>query len=537
MEDNVNSKSDTTFQENGHTDEVLDKQHQLHCDKCISPARCVKYRSLHKNDPKIGTINCLIISCPLKCGWQFHECKKTEHELLCSRAKVACINKEYGCPWIMERSHRSKHLLSCPASVVVCTMEWNRWPLPPGKCQPFAFDPDHLDVSATLQDQQTIKLWKENIPTSLKNTLKTYMNEKHPVMPLGVAGHRIPKCILDSKHLADLDEISESPDTTEHDESSDSPWGSRRAPPGLQESVCHKLKALTLDNSNNNKKTVQIVSEIPKLQVTVDEDGSEGDKDLDEGSISSSADLLSCDNNDGWECDLSEVLQGYETPEVLKEKHSCRKEPLLNLTVEIISKYQIKPNSMYSFICAREFRRDELAGHFQHFHTEIHTQLNGWLFQRCPMANQGCSFGIHRMFPLDCNHRIVFNKALSTFSYSSKNHSVYSTTDNPQSPSLMSLPFEVLVYFTRFLDPLSLNSLAQVNSFLEDVCRDRLMHRGIVVPHWEKSTEKPGWIIKDYKWMYTVSFASIKNWVFGDGGRMANHMKHCPCIDRQVMQQ
>lgn len=306
-------------------------------------------------------------------------------------------------------------------------MEWNRWPLPPGKCQPFAMDPDHLDVNAALVDQQTIKMWKENVPISLQNTLKTYMNEKHPVMPLGVSGHRIPQCIIDAKHLTDPDEISDSPDITEHDESSDSPWGAKKAPPGLQESVCHKLKALTFENGSttngaNKSPTARVVGELPKSQeVWKDtESGNDGygeEQDLDESSISSSADLLSCDKTEGWECDLSEVLKGYDTPEVLKERSSSRREPLLNLTVEIISKYQCKPNSMFSFICAREFRRDELAGHFKHFHTEIHTQLNGWLFQRCPMANQGCSFGIHRLFPTDQNHRIVFSKALSTFSY------------------------------------------------------------------------------------------------------------------------
>lgn len=284
-----------------------------------------------------------------------------------------------------------------------------------------------LDVSAALVDQQTIKCWKDNIPSSLRNTLKTYMNEKHPVMPLGVSGLRIPQCIIDAKHLADLDDISESPDTTEQDESSDSPWGSRRAPPGLQESVCHKLKALNFDSgtgscngANKDAGTgARIVSEVLKSQEGhPEEDFKEEDRDLEEEGSISSADLLSCDNTEGWECDLSEVLKGYDTPEVLKDK-SSKKEPLLNLTVEIISKYQCKPNSMFSFICAREFRRDELAGHFKHFHTEIHTQLNGWLFQRCPMSNQGCSFGIHRLFPTDHNHRIVFSKALSAFSFTS----------------------------------------------------------------------------------------------------------------------
>lgn len=280
-------------------------------------------------------------------------------------------------------------------------------------------------------DQQTIKVWRENIPTSLKNTLKTYMNEKHPAMPLGVSGHRIPQCIIDAKHLTDPDEISGSPDTTEHDESSDSPWGSRRAPPGLQESVCHKLKALTFDNGpagpgapKAGGSSAKIVGETPKQGENSrngdigDNDGD--DQDMDDRSISSSAiDLLSCDTGEGWECDLSEVLKGYDTPEVLKDRSTSKKDPLLNLTVEVISKYQCKPNSMFTFICAREFRRDEFAGHLKHFHTEVHTQLNGWLFQRCPVAHQGCSFGIHRLFPSDQTHRIVFNKALSTFSYTS----------------------------------------------------------------------------------------------------------------------
>lgn len=111
MEEAINDLS----QNDAAKEEVFDRQHENHCDKCISPGRCVKYRALHKNDPNIGVITCPIISCPQKCGWQFHECKKNEHELLCGRAKVPCINKEYGCPWIMERSQRAKHLTSCPA--------------------------------------------------------------------------------------------------------------------------------------------------------------------------------------------------------------------------------------------------------------------------------------------------------------------------------------------------------------------------------------------------------------------------------------
>lgn len=42
--------------------------------------------------------------------------------------QVPCINSEYGCPVTLPRRLRAAHLVSCPASVVLCMAEWNRWP-------------------------------------------------------------------------------------------------------------------------------------------------------------------------------------------------------------------------------------------------------------------------------------------------------------------------------------------------------------------------------------------------------------------------
>jgi len=74
------------------------------------------------------------------------------------------------------------------------------------------------------------------------------VNERHPVMPLGLSGHRIPKSILNQamieKEAVGVD-VSESTES-DHDESSDSPWGWKNFPPGLQESVCNKLKTLSI---------------------------------------------------------------------------------------------------------------------------------------------------------------------------------------------------------------------------------------------------------------------------------------------------
>ena len=64
----------------------------------------------------------------------------------------------------------------------------------------------------------------------------------------------------------------------------------------------------------------------------------------------------------------------------------------LDLNMEFVTRYQAKPKSMYTFLCAQVFRRDEYASHFRNLHTEILSNLNGWLEQRCPLANQGCTY-------------------------------------------------------------------------------------------------------------------------------------------------
>lgn len=91
----------------------------LHCYTCINFKIC-----LHK---KID-VNCSVGPCPLKCGFIFHQCKLLEHRMLCANEKVPCINYVNGCPVVIVRHKMAKHLETCPANVVVCTAEWNRWP-------------------------------------------------------------------------------------------------------------------------------------------------------------------------------------------------------------------------------------------------------------------------------------------------------------------------------------------------------------------------------------------------------------------------
>lgn len=92
-----------------------------HCDTCIKVTKCMMQPTRNES--------CEIVTCELSCGFRFHACKLTEHKLLCANEKVACINAGNGCPVTLVRHQRARHLETCPASVVTCNMEWNRWPV------------------------------------------------------------------------------------------------------------------------------------------------------------------------------------------------------------------------------------------------------------------------------------------------------------------------------------------------------------------------------------------------------------------------
>ncbi|XP_023584450.1 F-box only protein 40 [Trichechus manatus latirostris] len=127
-------------------------QHR-HCEGCFNR---------HCHVPVEPNVSCRMINCHLLCGATFHMCKEAEHELLCPLEQVPCLNSEYGCPLSMSRHKLAKHLQVCPASVVCCSMEWNRWPnvdsettlhenimkeIPSEEC---------LDTALALQDQKVL---------------------------------------------------------------------------------------------------------------------------------------------------------------------------------------------------------------------------------------------------------------------------------------------------------------------------------------------------------------------------------------------
>ncbi|XP_028275422.1 F-box only protein 40 [Parambassis ranga] len=129
--------------------------HHQHCDKCYDG---------HCQFPVLISVSCAIIKCCKNCGATFHMCKQEEHQLLCPNETAPCLNAGYGCPLTMPRHRLAKHLEVCPASVVCCSQEWNRWPVSEVdltfyrtvSANPLTNLEENLDVSLAFRDQELL---------------------------------------------------------------------------------------------------------------------------------------------------------------------------------------------------------------------------------------------------------------------------------------------------------------------------------------------------------------------------------------------
>lgn len=125
----------------------------LHCNQCYD-AHCQVSAKLSDS--------CVVIKCPKNCGAILHACKREEHQLLCPNETVPCLNALYGCPLHVQRCRLAKHLEVCPASVVCCSQEWNRWPVSEGDMnfyRKLSENPqslENLDVATAVRDQELL---------------------------------------------------------------------------------------------------------------------------------------------------------------------------------------------------------------------------------------------------------------------------------------------------------------------------------------------------------------------------------------------
>ncbi|KAL6115802.1 fbxo40 [Pungitius sinensis] len=123
---------------------------------------CITCYSVHCQVPVQISVSCIVVKCRHNCGATFHMCKQEEHHLLCPNETVPCLNVEFGCPFTLVRHRMAKHLEVCPASVVCCSQEWNRWPVSETDVafyKSLSESPQtevNLDVALALRDQDLL---------------------------------------------------------------------------------------------------------------------------------------------------------------------------------------------------------------------------------------------------------------------------------------------------------------------------------------------------------------------------------------------
>lgn len=215
----------------------------------------------------------------------------------------------------------------------------------------------------------------------------------------------------------------------------------------------------------------------------------------------------------------------------------------LNVVVETLPKFQ-KQLPMYSIPCSQVFRRDEYSGHFKNVHSDVQGGLNGWLEQRCPLSQYGCTFVRYRILPHSQTGSVIFNRELGSFGVKPvaycQNLNEVRGTANPVEHTvdlLTSLPLEILEKVARYLDGFSLCNFSRTSKLLREVCRNVLERKGMVLFEWEKRIYDNGswsWRVRQKRWYFSTSFSSVDQWVHSDSPFMAAHLEECKYFDHCV---
>ena len=218
-------------------------------------------------------------------------------------------------------------------------------------------------MALALRDQGILDHWM-NLPRKIQKLMRCHLTPRHPAIPL-VHSLWVPSVKKKLKSISSEDGISnislestprQSAERSDHSVLSvssvstddESPWGRRRKPPGLLQSVCAQLFNKGVAEKQQN---LPLPCPDGKNQVADDDTLSDISTGLDDSS-----------NMNELTADSVFICPGTNPPDL----------PLLttlglDLSIECMPRYQNKPKSMYTFVCAQDFRRDEFAWHYRNW--------------------------------------------------------------------------------------------------------------------------------------------------------------------------
>ena len=349
---------------------------------------------------------CPLIECEQNgCKSRMHQCKLDDHRSICLRQRVPCINSEFGCALRLYRNDLKTHLAKCPASVVSCSFEYNRWPAHSREKPLNSFNDrfnykqhllDDLDSSLSValayRDQEMLNDLDKF--KRIKRLFRNNLTRKYPAVPMSpylcatktlqsepndqalVRSNSLTKC---SSFVSTASQTA-STITISDEDSDSSTLQMHRNPPGLRKSIMDKLTSTNvLSNVMENKELLveeRRALDEPTTSTAQPSGASPCTGQSTGGHSSCSQHHLSTSSNSSSEdesvlpvCKLKKPKRSRTSKEPGKLDHL-----IVDLDLEFLANHQIKPKRMYSFRCGADFRRDEYCLHYQNVHRFV-TQL------------------------------------------------------------------------------------------------------------------------------------------------------------------
>lgn len=550
-----------------------------HCSTCFQMTCVVTV---------VDNLFCPLIYCNSGCGFRFHTCKANDHKLVCRKEKVPCINQSFGCPLELTRDKMSTHLVVCPASVILCSREWNRWPMhsqDKGWKAPMPLRNAHvrcgqLDVAFAMRDQKILMASKT--PCKTRRILCKSLTPATPMQPS--YSNALGSLASETLHLSD-DELG-------------TPWDLSQSPPGLKKTISNQLSCNDNLYAASRRTAARLVKALDRVtseqglqrlaeiaKETKADELQEGEGIDNKSTGPESCDITDSDSNQNVEIDEDELSIYYEKKKLYEVLG-------VDLTMHFISSYQPKHEKMFTFHCECEFRRDEYPWHVKNFHSDIQCNLNNWFEQRCPLAYLGCTFSFQRFrpklppcalvhspilmsvgvsdeeeFQYDTRHvnfklpddenvctvnerrrlREATPEIYTSYKCESSVHIIprYKSVSREVSPNgycinksdhsylLTDLPFELLQKIVRNLDSFTIQLISMTCRMLQSVCCSLLNERGMISLVWEKQIAQgpekgPIWKIGYKRWHFSTGFTPIKEWDFiRSGSPVHEHLKIC----------
>jgi len=534
-----------------------------HCYSCFSLRRCSR-----EDDA------CAPEACPLGCGARYHACKAAEHKLLCPDARAPCLNAALGCDVVLVRREMVEHLVVCPASIVACTQEWNRWPVhcrERTKAVPFRQrNPQagrgQLDYELALRDQATVA-GLHRAPRRTKLALRNNLTRRFPALPLPRVDSRVATTDCSDKALREVarPEVGEGEvqgytygiakvflrnqetqrrrwqedvDTAILRTGQPVPkkyWEHPELEKGEVHPHCAYCYATACPREQGDSKACAVIScswgcgaalhhckaaehmtICPTYEKETEFDWMHKGLPVPVGHIKRQKEkvevLKASPGLLAPPCSLPEPLKraGGRAPPPPAPPHTLHAPMRFDIKVETVTRLQVKPRSMYTFLCSAELRRDQWSGHCRNVHSDIHGGLNNWLEARCPLAAAGCGFSARRLYPgTDPRASIVYCQATQSFGVLPPPPAV-----TPGGGLLLAeLPAELLHLILAFLEPRSLGAVALVSHQLRAAAAALLDSRGCVALQWERREGRGGgWEVAYRRWFFSPHFQPVSQW-------------------------